>query len=322
MANALTRMRTALRAENADEQLEKSLLFWARAYLIHCNNDEPEQLDRSDVERFLTHLSGEKYAGRPAQNRALEAVQTLYRTACGKVPAWLQIFIEERRNAGAPNILSREEVRRLLAQLKGRDWLVAALVYGTGIRLLECVRLRVRDIDVASNQLLVRSADDRILRRLPLPDNIRPRLEEHIEVLKLDHIRDIVEGAGRATLPPVIAARQPNVGRNWGWQYLFPIKQPKQEHDDPGQTIHHVDPQSLHRQIERAAVDANIYRRVTGHVLRNSFAIHMIQQGIPVKRVEQILGTREYEDSSNDSLATREHMHLPIDSASDNASVH
>jgi len=319
MSDALTRMRIALRTEEVDQERAKSLLFWARAFLTFCNNDDPERLDRNDVEAFLAHASEERFAGRPARNRALEAIEWLFRTLPDGVPAWLRILIEERRPDATPNILTQSEVRRLLAQLNGTGWLAAALVYGTGIRLIECVRLRVRDIDLKQNRLTVRDNAGHVSRRLPLPENIQGRLQEHIEDLRLTHIRDIVEGNGCATLPPAVAARTPNVARNWGWQYLFP---PRLEPEGGGtgkegkRVIHHVDPQTLHRKFERAALEASIYRRVTGHVLRNSFALHMIQQGLSVRRVERILGTRAAE--ADDEINARS---LPIPGDAENARV-
>jgi len=321
MSDALTRMRLALRADKVDEEHATSLLFWARAFLTFCNNDDPERLNRDDVEGFLTNASKERFAGRPARNRALEAIEWLFKSARDGPPAWLRILIAERRRDATPNILSENEVCRLLGQLKGDSWLAAALIYGTGIRLLECVRLRVRDIDLAENRLTVRDSADKVTRRLPLPDNIQPRLQAHLEDLKLAHIRDIVEGNGVATLPPLVAARSPNVARNWGWQYIFPHRL---EHERagaadhaPSKLIHHVDPKTLHRKFERAALDATIYRRVTGHVLRNSFALHMIQRGVSVNRVERMLGTRSTDPSDETEARS---LPLPSDDPAGRAS--
>jgi len=323
MSDSLTRMRIALRAEGVDEERCTSLLFWARAFLTFCNNDDPERLDRNDVEGFLAHASEERFAGRPARNRALEAIEWLFKSTPDGQPAWLRILIEERRSDATPNVLSESEVRRLLAQLKGGSWLAAALIYGTGIRLLECVRLRVRDIDLAENRLTVRDSADKVTRRLPLPENIQTRLQEHLEDLKLTHIRDIVEGNGGATLPPLVATRSPNVARNWGWQYLFPQRLDHERAGAPAHTptkvIHHVDPKTLHRKFERAALDASIYRRVTGHVLRNSFALHMVQRGVSVSRVERILGTRAV-DAADEAEARS--LPLPSDNQGGRVSFH
>lgn len=321
MSEALTRMRSALQAEGVDDERAKRLLFWARSFLIFCEHDDPDRLDRSDVERFLTHLSEERYAGRASRNRALEAIEWLFRNAAGGIPPWLKVLLGEHRSSGNPNILTPDEIRRLLTRLGGRDWLAAALIYGTGIRLLECVRLRVRDIDLEANELLIRDSGDTIRRRLELPENIHERLEGHLEELKLVHIRDIVDGNGSATLPPAIAARSPNCARQWSWQYLFPQRLEKRRTQwtapTDGTAIHHVDPQTLHRVFERAALEARIYRRVTGHVLRNSFALHMIQQGVPIKRVERMLGTAE---ATGDSVEARS-LTIPRDAVPEALSI-
>jgi integrase len=290
-------MRSSLEAEGIDGEHAKRLLFWARTFLIFCEHDDPRDLDRRDVERFLNHVTEERFAGRASRNRALDAIELLFRNPNGHTPPWLKVLVGEHRASGNPNILTPEEVRRLLTHLGGRDWLAAALIYGTGIRLLECVRLRVRDIDLPSNELLVRDTSDAIRRRLELPGNIHAHLKDHLEDLRLAHIRDIVDGNASATLPPEIVERSPGVARQWSWQYLFPqrLEQRRTQWSAPsdGPAIHHVDPQTLHRVFERAAFEARIYRRVTGHVLRNSFALHMIQRGVPVKRVERMLGTAE-----------------------------
>jgi site-specific recombinase XerD len=302
MSEALTRMRSALESEGVDDDRAQRLLFWARAFLSFSEHDDPRQLDRNDLERFLAHVTEERYAGRASRNRALEAIEHLFRNSDSEVPSWLKVFIAEQRSTENPNILTPDEVRRLLLHLSGRNWLAAALIYGTGIRLIECVRLRVRDIDLAANELHVRDTSGTTLRRMALPDNVHDRLHDHLEDLKLAHIRDIVVGGGSATLPPAIAAESPRLARQWGWQYLFPQRLDKQRTEwtapSAGLAIHHVDPKTLHRTFERAAVEANIYRRVTGHVLRNSFAVHMLRLGVSMKRVERMLGIVETDGES------------------------
>ncbi|MCA1777832.1 MAG: tyrosine-type recombinase/integrase [Xanthomonadaceae bacterium] len=301
MSQSLAKMRDGFRKHGIDEKTAKNQLFWARSFLIYNGNAEPEDLNRSDVETFLAHLSEQRHADQPALSRALEAIRLLYCSSASGEPSWLKVLIETRSASALPNVLSREEVQRLLAHLKGTEWLVAALIYGTGIRLLECVRLRTRDIDLDAGELLVRDGTDRVRRRLKLPENLPGPLAERLNALRQAHLNDIAKGCAHATLPPPIAMRKPGIGKQWGWQYLFPkrlvVDEPSVGGHDPDshptRAIHHQDPQTLHRKIERAAIEANIYRRVTGHVLRNSFALHMVEQGVPVARVEQMLGTRK-----------------------------
>lgn len=287
MAAALQRMQESMRLDGVDDQRAERLLFWARSYLKFVDEDEPTKLGRRDLERFLEHLARERFAGRPTQDRVLRAVRELYRSTSGTVPPWLQILLDERRPIRGPNILSRAEVERLLKRLHGVNWLAAALVYGTGIRLAECVRLRVRDIDPQRRRVTVRSNEDRVLRELALPDAVLKPLDERLKHLRQIHIRDVGNGGGLATLPP--GEHPAERGRQWGWQYLFPraIDGPAVQAGTP---THHVDPVLIHRHIEQAANTAGIHRRVTGHVLRNSHAVHMIEQGVPIQRVERLLG--------------------------------
>jgi integrase len=286
MSDALTRMRIALADQGLEPKRAEQLLFWATSFLNFTNFDQPDDIDRTEVEKFLEHLSRDRHAGSATRQRALEAIERLYRHTDAGVPAWLKVLIEERRPTTMPNVLSRDEVRRVLRQLLGREWLAAALVYSTGIRLVECVRLRVRDLDLEAGRLAIRESSDHVQRSLSIPRELLPKIQAHIDDLRRTHIAEIGQGGGEATLPPAIAARQPNAARSWGWQYLFPERRGNER-----KAIHHMDPQQLHQRFERAATEARIYRRVTGHVLRNSFALHMIQRGVPVRRVEQILGT-------------------------------
>lgn len=296
MSDALTRMRIALVDEGLEPKRAEQLLFWATSFLSFANIDRPEDVDRNEVEKYLEHLSRDRHAGSATRQRALEAIERLYRHTDAGVPAWLKILIEERRPTTMPNVLSRDEVRRVLRQLLGREWMAAALVYSTGIRLVECVRLRIRDLDLEAGRLAVRDSADHVQRSLLIPRELLPKILAHVDDLRRTHIAEIGQGGGEATLPPAIAARQPNSARSWGWQYLFPERRGNER-----KAIHHMDPQQLHQRFERAATEARIYRRVTGHVLRNSFALHMIQRGVPVRRVEQLLGTAR--DEGEDSMS-------------------
>lgn len=314
MNELLERMQALLRQEGVDEAHGQRLVFWARKFLEFSAEDAPvddlTRLDRDAMERFLEHIAHERYAGRPTQDRALDAAHWLYRSSPDGSPPWLQLMLEQRRRGVAPNILSREEVQRLLARLGRDEWLAAALVYGTGIRLLECVRLRVRDVDPETRRLIVRDPSDTVLRELYLPAAVARTLVPRIDELRQIHIQDVSNGCGAVTLPPDIARNQPNAALAWKWQYLFPARPgaARFASDSERRPIHHVDPARVHRVIEQAAHAAGIHRRVTGHVLRNSYAIHLIEQGVPVTQVETLLGTAT---ASTEPLAVRGCIEIP-----------
>lgn len=297
MSNVLTRMHAGLRKQQIDEKTAKSILFWARSFLLFCDNNEPERLGRGDIEEFLEHLKRERFAGRAGRQRALEAIEQMYRYTDDGTPEWLKIMVEAARGPATANILSRQEVGELLEKLRGPDWLAAAIIYGTGIRLLECVRLRVRDLDLKSGTLHVRGENDEIQRSLAIPSRLVPKLSQHLERLREQHLSAISLGKGRVWMPDSLAERAPSTARQWGWQYLFPALPGGSEAGAPVQrkqsdVIQHTDPRLVHRKFERAAIEAGIHRRVTGHVLRNSHAVHMLEKGVPLRRLEQLLGAR------------------------------
>lgn len=292
MSEPLERMQSLLRRERVDETRGRRLLFWARKFLEHAGADDPDRLGRDAVERFLEHIAHERYAGRPTQDRALDALDWLYRASPAGTPPWLQLLLDQRRRVAGPNILGRDEVQRLLGRLGRTEWLAAALVYGTGIRLLECVRLRVRDVDHEQRRLVVRDPSDTVLRELRLPATVARALAVRLGELHQQHIIDIGNRGGAVTLPPEIAASRPSAAHAWRWQYIFPARPGAARFgaDAERRPIHHVEPARFHRAIEQAAHAAGIHRRVTGHVLRNSYAVHLIQQGVTVPQVESLLG--------------------------------
>jgi site-specific recombinase XerD len=289
-------MRARLHREEIDPERVQRLVFWARSYLEHTGEEDPGRLDRETLEGFLDHLVRNRYAGRPTQDRALDAVHWLYRSMPDGTPPWLQRLLDERRRTAGPNIVTRAEVQQLLARLRGDEWLAAALVYGTGIRLIECLRLRVRDVDPDARRLTMRGDDDQAERVLVLPAAVAKTLGPRLDQLKQEHIRDIGNGGGAVTLPPELARAQPGVELAWSWQYLFPqrLENTASERRD---AIHHLEPTPMHRAFAKAARATGIHRRVTGHLLRNSHAVHLIQHGAPVARVEQLLGLARGGDS-------------------------
>lgn len=319
----LKKMRESLESGNFSENVAKAYLYWARSYLIFNEEKDPTDLSREHVEAFLNHLAVDRYAASSTQNQALKAIQYLYEDVLMVRPEWLTKYLHEKQQSGIPNILSKQEIQRLLSHLHGQDWLVAALVYGSGLRLMECLGLRVRDLDFDLGRIMVRDDQNRITRETILPKKTVGRLRNHLEDRKLLHIKDIAEGMGETYLPPPVADRQPGVARSWGWQYLFPEQLNRVDPESRGVTRrHHVSEKKIRQAIERAAIEASIYKRVSGDTLRNSFAVHMIQQGVPMREVELLLGTGTAAAES-DPDSTRGIVPMPAaDSPLDRATSH
>ncbi|MEM7053823.1 MAG: tyrosine-type recombinase/integrase [Pseudomonadota bacterium] len=294
MPTALNKMRLGLTEAGSEKETIVRLIHWAEWYLRFSDADHPETLERSSVESFLAELISEQFIDRAGQDQALEAICILFSINCGEVPGWLNDFLEERRKSSAQNTLSYVEVRHLLERMYGDDWLAAGLIYGSGLRVLECFRLRVRDLDFKTNQIAVRASDDRIERWTPLPVNLVAKLNKQLEEMQQQHIQAIVHGQGRVTLPGDMARTQPRRARSWDWQYLFP--QPLDEDEArarQNRPTHHSEPTAFRRALEHAAIEARIYRQISGATLRNSFAAHMALRGVSKEHIQQMLGLRK-----------------------------
>lgn len=294
----LEQMRTSLQFRNFNLTTEKAYLYWARAYMLFNDQRHPGELGRDEIEAFLSHLGTDRYAAPSTQNQALKAIQFLYEEVLDLHPEWLARYLAKREEAGTPNILSPQEVQRLLSNLHGQDWLIACLVYGSGLRLMESLRLRIRDLNLHERAITVRDPEGHVIRDTILPKHLVEKLQSHLEDRKLLHIKDIAEGLGEVYLPPAIAENHPGVARSWGWQYLFPEQLNRTDPESRGVSRrHHINEVRLRQAIDRAAIEANIFKRVSADTLRNSFAVHLIQQGSPLRDVEALLGTaRSQED--------------------------
>jgi len=289
--NVLDRMRASLRVHQFNVNTEKAYMYWARAFVEYHNEQDPGELGRADVESFISYLATERYAAVQTQNQALHAVLFLYKDVIGSCPDWLQELVAEHEATRKSNILSKEEVQSLLSNLYGQEWLVVSLIYGAGLRACECVNLRVRDIDLQEKNILVRQASGAAGWMTLLPEKLVASIRTHIEDRKLLHIKDIADGLGEVFLPASVRELYPNAARSWSWQYAFPTNE--RDFDAASGNLKrpsHISEEQVQKAIERAAIDAQIYTRVTPTTLRNSFAVHMIRSGVESKHVEALLG--------------------------------
>jgi len=287
----LDRMRASLRVHQFNVTTEKAYMYWVQAFIEYHNKQDPSELGRADVESFISYLASERYAAVQTQNQALHAVLFLYRDVLGNFPDWLNELVEDQEATRKSNILSKDEVQSLLSNLYGQEWLAVSLIYGAGMRGCECVNLRIRDIDLQKNNILVRQANGKAGWMTILPEKLIPSLRTHIEDRKLLHIKDIADGLGEVYLPMDVRELYPNAARSWSWQYTFPSAE--RDYDVESGALKrpsHISEDQINRAIERAAIEAQIYTRVTPTTLRNSFAVHMIRNGVESKQVEALLG--------------------------------
>ncbi|PPU37959.1 recombinase XerD [Xanthomonas sp. CFBP 7912] len=245
---------------------------------------------QAEVEAFLTRLATDGRVSAGTQNQALAALLFLYREVLRIELPWMENLVRAKRPRRIPLVLSRQEVARLLAVLEGPCWLMASLLYGSGMRLMECLRLRIKDVDVARGEIVVRNGKDR---RVPLPHSLREALQWQRERALLVHAAELAAGAGRVFLPHALARKYPNADIEPGWQYLFPSVRRSQDPRSGRPGRHHVSEEILQRAVQSARQQAGIVKPATCHTLRHSFATHLLEAGHDIRTVQELLGHKD-----------------------------
>ena len=289
----LDRVREAIRRKHYSRRTEETYIHWIKRFIYYSGKRHPAEMGAAEVTAFLNHLAGDRHVASATQNQALSALLFLYKEALGQALPWLNGLERAKRPVRLPVVLSEAEVRSLLAQLDGTKWLMASLLYGAGLRLRECLMLRVKDVDFSYHQILVRDGKGGKDRVTMLPEAIVQPLHVHLGKVNLLHRRDIAEGYGEVWLPDALSRKYPRAAYEWGWQFIFPSKN---RSADPATGVtrrHHVYPDTLHRTVKRAAREAGIYKPVSSHTLRHSFATHLLQRGYDIRTVQELLGHRD-----------------------------
>lgn len=289
----LDQVRERLRLKHYSIRTEQAYLDWIKRYILFHGKRHPVSMGKEEVERFLTHLAVERKVAASTQNQALSAILFLYKEVLGRELEWLDNVERAKRPARVPVVLTEAEVRALLGQLEGRHWLMASLLYGAGLRLMECVRLRVKDIDFGYAQITVRDGKGDKDRVTMLPGALREKLEEHLGRVKALHQKDLKEGFGEVYLPFALARKYPRAGREWAWQYAFPAFKRSIDPRSGIERRHHIDEQSLQRAVKTALRQAGIAKPASCHTLRHSFATHLLQSGYDIRTVQELLGHKD-----------------------------
>jgi integron integrase len=255
------------------------------------NWQHPRDLGSRGVTPFLTWLATERMVSVSTQNQALNALLFLYREVLA-LPMVAGDFVRVRRPPTIPTVLTREEVRELLAELTGTYLLMARLLYGTGIRLLELLRLRVKDVDFARGQIVIRGGKGAKDRVTMLPESLREPLQKHLAGVQKLHQRDLEEGFGSVSLPTGLARKYPNAEREWGWQWVFPSANRSKNFETGLIGRHHASETALQRVVKEALHRTSITKSVSCHTLRHSFATHLLESGTDIRSVQNLLGHR------------------------------
>ena len=289
----LDRVRTAIRTRHLSGRTEEAYVFWIRRYILFHDKRHPASLGAEEVTRFLSSLAVKRRLSASTQNQALSSLLFLYRHVLGVDLPWLDGLVRAKRPMHLPVVLSRGEVAAILSQLTGPGWLMAMLLYGAGLRLLECLRLRVKDADFARGEITVRQGKGGRDRRTMLPAAIRAPLAAHLERVRRQHEADRTRGAGWVELPHSLGRKYPNAGREWAWQWVFPATR-GYRHPETGQRRrHHFHESALQRVVREAVIRAGIAKPAGCHTFRHSFATHLLESGYDIRTVQELLGHRD-----------------------------
>lgn len=289
----LDRVRDALRARHYSRRTEEAYTAWIRRYILFHGKRHPAEMGAVELTQFLTSLAVQGQVAASTQNQALSALLFLYREVLGHEVPWLDDLVYAKRPRRLPVVLTRDEVRTLLDHLQGVSRLMALLLYGAGLRVLECARLRVKDVDFARNQVIVRAGKGDKDRVTMLPAAVKADLARRLDHVRRQYEQDRRRGAGWVELPGALLRKYPNTGREWGWQWVFPATRIYVDRVTGQRRRHHLHETVLQRAVRDAVRRAGIGKHATCHTLRHSFATHLLEDGHDIRTVQELLGHRD-----------------------------
>ncbi len=286
----LDRVRLVIRARHYSPRTEKAYVSWVRRFVLFHGKRHPETLGEAEITAFLSALATQRKVSASTQNQALSALLFLYREVLGRDPAWMDGIVRAKRPVRLPVVLTRDEVQVILGQLNGTPWLMASLLYGSGLRLLECCRLRIKDVDFGRAEILVRDGKGRKDRVTLLPKRVRNVLSAHLDRVRATHRKDLEAGAGSVELPGALAAKYPRTAWEWPWQWVFPATRPYRDPETGSRRRHHLHESVLQRAVKDAVRRAGVPKPATSHTLRHSFATHLLEDGYDIRTIQELLG--------------------------------
>jgi len=289
----LDQMRQVIRRKGYARRTEEAYTQWVRRFILFHGKRHPAEMGAPEIEAFLTHLAVDRHVAASTQNQALQAILFLYREVLHRPIEDRLRFLYAKRPQRLPTVLTREEAQRVLAALEGTPKLVVQLLYGSGLRLMEALRLRVKDLDFAQQQIIVRDGKGFKDRVTVLPASLIPDLQTHLARVKLLHQHDLAAGYGRVYLPYALERKYPRAHREWGWQYVFPAPRLSRDPQTGLLRRHHLHEGTIQRAVRRAAQLAHLTKHVTPHTFRHSFATHLLESGYDIRTVQELLGHKD-----------------------------
>jgi integron integrase len=286
----LEQVRQSLRLRHYSYRTEEQYLSWIRRFILFHHKRHPREMGAAEVEAFLNDLAVRGQVAAATQNQALAALIYLYRYVLNQELPWLNEIVRARRPRRVPMVLSREETRAVLAQLPGVYWLIGTLLYGGGLRLMECLRLRVQDIDFSYGRIAVREGKGGKDRVTILPALVVPPLRAHLEAMEERHRVAVRDGYGGVELPLSVIHKRPAAALEWAWQYVFPGLRPSEDPRSGVTRRHHIMEDSVQRQMRAAVRRAGIDKAASCHTLRHCFATHLLERGYDIRTVQELMG--------------------------------
>ena len=289
----LESVRDLIRVKHLSLRTEEAYLGWIRRFILFHDKRHPQEMGAAEVQAFLTHLAVEGNVAAATQNQAFAALLFLYREVLQKSLGTIENVVRAKLPKRLPNVLTKDEVIRLLAFLRGEEWLVANLLYGAGLRLTEALRLRVKDLDFGYKQIVVRDGKGAKDRGSVLPEKLVAPLQEHLVRVRLLHAEDLRLGFGEVYLPFALERKYPNANREWIWQYIFPAARRSIDPRSGKERRHHLSESVIQRAVKIAVSQTNVAKKASPHSLRHSFATHLLENGYDIRTLQELLGHRD-----------------------------
>jgi integron integrase len=286
----LEQVRRCLRLRHYSIRTERTYVDWIKRFILYHGKRHPAEMGADEIRQYLSHLAADMAVAAATQNQALSALLFLYREVLGVELPYVEGIERAKRPTRVPVVLTHEEAWRILSRVGGAYRLMALLLYGSGLRLMECVRLRVKDVDFGYRQVMMRDGKGEKDRRTVLPDSLVEPLGLHLESVRLLHEEDLRAGCGRVYLPYALERKYPNAAAEWVWQWVFPAAKLSPDPRSGEVRRHHASEDMLQAAVKRAAREAGVMKRVSCHTFRHSFATHLLEDGYDIRTVQELLG--------------------------------
>ncbi len=279
-----------MRAEGYSGKTIDAYIYWIKKYILFNGKTHPSKLSKEHVEKFLIHLAVEKNVSASTQNQALSAILYLYKNFMNIEIGWLDEVVRARKSKRIPVVFTKSEIQEIFKHLSGVPKLVCSLLYGSGLRLGEALRLRIKDINFDSNQIIVREAKGNKDRITTLPQKVIPELKEHLNKVYLQHKEDLKKGKGRTKLPYALAKKYPNADKDFYWQYAFPADKFIKDQETGLVFRYHIHESTIQKAIKTACKKSKIIKHGTAHTFRHTFATHLLENGYDIRTIQELLG--------------------------------